>query len=267
MRSFSHTRFSYVHFTPIPLSRDVPSGSAAARSRSPACCRLAFVPQLTKPFASNGLPERAIDAYRTMRVTPPTIRRAASRECQEVQCHWEAESRRIHRTCSGGSRGGPKPHEDRRTRIPASDPEDHAAEGEDRRQRGPSSHRSSRCSRLRVSDCLRECRQSVSRPRLVPARRSGDPGGDRGRPMEAGAPVLRRKRAHRGGRRRPRVSWWRGGVWPPSFESCRTGSRGCRRRRSTAARSRSPQRRRSLLHSSSAWFRCGRSGRTMRAAC
>ena len=62
--------------------------------------------------------------------------------------------------------------------------------------------RSSRCSRLRVSDCLRERRQSVSRARVVPARRSGDPGGDRGRPLEAGAPVLRRKRAHRRGRRR-----------------------------------------------------------------
>ncbi|MET0215722.1 MAG: ABC transporter permease [Vicinamibacterales bacterium] len=31
-----------------------------------------FRPQLTKPFASNGLQERAVDAYRTMRVTPPT---------------------------------------------------------------------------------------------------------------------------------------------------------------------------------------------------
>ena len=31
-----------------------------------------FLPQLTKPFASNGLQERAVDAYRTMRVTPPT---------------------------------------------------------------------------------------------------------------------------------------------------------------------------------------------------
>ena len=31
-----------------------------------------FRPQLTKPFVSNGLQERAVDAYRTMRVTPPT---------------------------------------------------------------------------------------------------------------------------------------------------------------------------------------------------
>ena len=31
-----------------------------------------FRPQLTKPFAWNGLPERAIDAYRTLTVTPPT---------------------------------------------------------------------------------------------------------------------------------------------------------------------------------------------------
>jgi putative ABC transport system permease protein len=31
-----------------------------------------FRPQLTKPFASNGLQERAIDAYRTLTVTPPT---------------------------------------------------------------------------------------------------------------------------------------------------------------------------------------------------
>ena len=31
-----------------------------------------FRPQLTKPFAANGLQERAVDAYRTMRVTPPT---------------------------------------------------------------------------------------------------------------------------------------------------------------------------------------------------
>ena len=32
-----------------------------------------FRPQLTKPFVSNGLQERAVDAYRTMRVTPPTM--------------------------------------------------------------------------------------------------------------------------------------------------------------------------------------------------
>jgi putative ABC transport system permease protein len=31
-----------------------------------------FRPQLTKPFASNGLPERTIDAYRTFTVPPPT---------------------------------------------------------------------------------------------------------------------------------------------------------------------------------------------------
>ena len=31
-----------------------------------------FLPQLTKPFAWNGLQERAVDAYRTLRVTPPT---------------------------------------------------------------------------------------------------------------------------------------------------------------------------------------------------
>jgi putative ABC transport system permease protein len=31
-----------------------------------------FRPQLTKPFVSNGLQERAVDAYRTLRVTPPT---------------------------------------------------------------------------------------------------------------------------------------------------------------------------------------------------
>jgi putative ABC transport system permease protein len=31
-----------------------------------------FLPQLTKPFAWNGLQERAVDAYRTMRVSPPT---------------------------------------------------------------------------------------------------------------------------------------------------------------------------------------------------
>jgi len=32
-----------------------------------------FRPQLTKPFVSNGLQERDVDAYRTMRVTPPTM--------------------------------------------------------------------------------------------------------------------------------------------------------------------------------------------------
>jgi putative ABC transport system permease protein len=32
-----------------------------------------FRPQLTKPFASNGLPERTIDAYRTFTVPPPTM--------------------------------------------------------------------------------------------------------------------------------------------------------------------------------------------------
>jgi putative ABC transport system permease protein len=31
-----------------------------------------FRPQLTKPFVTNGLQERAVDVYRTMRVTPPT---------------------------------------------------------------------------------------------------------------------------------------------------------------------------------------------------
>ena len=31
-----------------------------------------FRPQLTRPFASNGLQEKAIDAYRTLTVTPPT---------------------------------------------------------------------------------------------------------------------------------------------------------------------------------------------------
>ena len=32
-----------------------------------------FRPQLTKPFVSNGLRDRDVDAYRTMRVTPPTM--------------------------------------------------------------------------------------------------------------------------------------------------------------------------------------------------
>ena len=43
-----------------------------ARSRSPACCPPDFRPQLTRPFAWNGLQEKAIDAYRPLTVTPPT---------------------------------------------------------------------------------------------------------------------------------------------------------------------------------------------------
>ena len=162
-----------------------------------------FRPQLTRPFAWNGLQERAIDAYRPLTVTPPTKAPNGATITRMVSVIGKLKAGVSVERARAGPRGGPKPHEDRQPEYAsASDPEDDAAEGEDRWRCDPSAHRSSRCSRLRVSDCLRERRPSVSRARVGQARRGGDPGGDRGRPLEAGAPVLRRKRAHRGGRRR-----------------------------------------------------------------